>query len=764
MATITWQSGNFRRAMAEAIAESKMPKYLPWANRVAKYFKGHIDGTETFLKNQIRDSANFQIQNGNFPKLTARNFKPTHHVFDEAMTDAKRAKLLGQLGAMLHFYAMEYHRTRFQNNPAPANAPRRDPTDVEVTTLITGDTLAAHALRSITHNFQQSLLLACQRIYADWNDIETLFFEGQGNTYGAPHGPIPQAQCFTLLKVSELKLSGGETHKGGRQLIFIKFRAAPDTVAGRQRRCRSCVARGRHNHNTINDNATVFKNLCYKPSDVEFDARIVGNTQMLNHRLAPLVPAGAWNAGGANDDTHLPLFQAGGSLFERLNALGAPNLPTYRTFPRKPGSRRADNAIADSYGYIEFLSHRPKRSGTTVNGEHQGNIPQAEWDWIVTTQAQSRRFYDLWGWYTALALVFAMNDAHEGNFIVHNKEPYFIDLEASIAKASNTIQATLMNGIYNNGTGAGYMSLLACHHGGQNHWTQSAAAAVRTNAAIDAAITFLATNYAAIDQWWQHAEMARTIVRVVPRTTRVYGQMLQFLFECGNCTNTVPAGTPMAGSPPANWYTPVQPPLPPNNPAGLRNPFRMWMFSTVEGDLFHFYNNPNDPDRMGRPLFALLHHEHDYKCLMKGDFPAYYRRLNSRDLLNARGTVVAVADPVYNPVQLTLAWSGTAPNIPLRRVSGPRWFDYDPDPHKPVAAGGGPGMEARTGIELVRFQLARCRARHLVTTGAGGNAPNVVPGSQAVTAANASGQLTAVVNSAKNNYTASWVRVCPVNP
>jgi len=233
--------------------------------------------------------------------------------------------------------------------------------------------LARHMVDAVAANFQQSLLRCCDRLLEDWQDLQTFFFAG------AP-----------LQQLSEITTTGSDSHKGGGQVLLLRFQVAGLPGGG---------------------------SLVYKPSDVERDFRIVGNTQALAAALDNLRVV---TAKGVSQDV---LLNAGaGSLGEMFtqqlpNVLGY-TVPCYRILPVWPGSSLALDEgrypIRKSYGYIEYLSN--------AAADRQFESPD-----------QIDAFYRAFGVQLGLCWVFQMADLHQENLIVHQHLPYLIDLEVAYA-------------------------------------------------------------------------------------------------------------------------------------------------------------------------------------------------------------------------------------------------------------------------------------------------------------------------------------------
>jgi hypothetical protein len=221
------------------------------------------------------------------------------------------------------------------------------------------------ALIQLTSYFQQNVLTACQRVLDDWGYLQGMFVSQKNNF---------------LDKLVGIRSTGSDFHKGGQQVLILTF----STTTGER------------------------LPIVYKPSDLEVDCLITGDTEAVN--------------------VFRPNFQQA-SLMELLNTLakthpdlGLYEFPKYKILPISPGSklRRDKNGqlpIRTSYGYIQFLSY----------------------DGIITSSMNEKeictRFYTLLGQLTAVACAFSLSDLHIQNLIVHQYMPYLIDLENSLTRS-----------------------------------------------------------------------------------------------------------------------------------------------------------------------------------------------------------------------------------------------------------------------------------------------------------------------------------------
>jgi hypothetical protein len=226
-----------------------------------------------------------------------------------------------------------------------------------------------------TAYFRNNILLACIRVLTDWQDLERMFVSQKDQV---------------LDQLIEIESTGSDFHKGGQQVLILTFSTKP---SGNPLR------------------------IVYKPSDMEVDCLIMGNTDALA------------NANLAN-------FQQE-SLMELLQLMKTPpdvppyEFPTYKILPRNPGSglqrdSRGRLPVRTSYGYIEFLDYGA--SQTRLSRENKDTL--------------CKRFYTLLGQLTAVACTFSLSDLHIENLIAHLYVPYLIDLENSLTRPIDQLYAT----------------------------------------------------------------------------------------------------------------------------------------------------------------------------------------------------------------------------------------------------------------------------------------------------------------------------------
>ncbi|MGZ4392879.1 MAG: DUF4135 domain-containing protein, partial [Gaiellaceae bacterium] len=252
--------------------------------------------------------------------------------------------------------------------------------------------LLAHAVQTVTAHHQANIKLACQRVATDWNAIQAAFFPGR-----------------TLAQLVKIRTTGNDFHKGGKQVLILTFLLDDGT-------------RGR---------------VVYKPSAVEIDCRIVGDSDIVN----ALAPQG---------------YRQDASLTELINKFNPPRqrpegftsrpLPTYRILPYNRDS------VPDAYGYIEFLTHEPrvevhaaaddipKKIGEEVRKLRPADVKAS--DWIVEDAQAGQVFYHQFGGLMAMAMAVSLSDLHVQNVIAHDRSPHLIDLEEALKKPMTAVADT----------------------------------------------------------------------------------------------------------------------------------------------------------------------------------------------------------------------------------------------------------------------------------------------------------------------------------
>ncbi len=534
-----------------------------------------------------------------------------------ALKEDRRMELLGALGARLEYYAWQYHVALAPPNhnllPAPSQIAIDDLCGTAVP--VGPNFLARHAVTTITAQFIAYITAVVNHVDADWADIRNVFF--------------PQWQLQELL---ELGASGSDSHKGGHSVVILTFQgrslppvAVPATAGDRLR-----------NFFTISTARKL--RLVYKPSDLTLDFLMVGDTAHVRAQVAGLPNP------------------PGGSLLENLNTLLTPGgafvadpafaarpplqLPIYSLLPRNGG------VLATAYGYIEFLDHGPEAtpvSAVTFNVQLRDR-DRLHWDWITEDNNDLIDYYRIFGWYCAIGLNFGLADAHNQNVMVHNKKPHLIDMEVSFKWICETLDKTGLQDVMSSPGPAkkGDWCHIFYRNGGVLSRTTGTQAAVYINHALDEAFALIQADPGnALQGWLGCAPVAGAIARYTPRATAAFGMRLRGVYL-----------TPRA-------------PVP-----GVGVAHGVNFTSQYDTDQQTWYRQ-NEAEH--RPNYSLACPQHEYQCYLNCDYPAFYRQLNSMDLMDARGAVVIVGAPVA-------AWN--APNMAAhlrpKTIAGAHYFDHYP--------------------------------------------------------------------------------------
>ncbi len=420
------------------------------------------------------------------------------------------------------------------------------------------------ALGKIATYFQTNILTACKRVVNDWGYLQGTFVEQKGNF---------------LDKLIDIQATGSDFHKGGQQVLILTFRTTSSAKPLR---------------------------IVYKPSDLEVDCLIAGNTEAVNF--------------------FRPHFQQA-SLMEILNGfvkqyqLALEEFPTYKILPIYPGSQLQPDKpnhlpIRNSYGYIQFLTHDDE--DFKINPQTQKK------DAICTS------FYTLLGQLTAVACVFSLSDLHIDNLIVHQYKPYLIDLENSLTRPINHILDTEMVGeagaveditqsvstfvVKDDST---QIEEAARYQLGKNRLWEAPNAPISTSDYYKSMLAGFGNTMQliqlalkegkALDEWFARLR-AGAIVRIVPLGT------LQFHSTITNACK------------PKNVQT-----------------IEVAIQQQMQQDLLQAYNRWIK-DQTSPPYFLCLQQTSTIQDLVNFDIPVFYHRLNSCDVMDSRGTIITIPD------------------------------------------------------------------------------------------------------------------------
>jgi hypothetical protein len=455
--------------------------------------------------------------------------------------------------------------------------------------------LTAHYLATIASQFFANLLETIQRVEADRPLLDQLFFRERN-----------------IDSIHKIEASGADTHKGGRQVMFLTFRLARETFARRG-----------------------FAKIVYKPSDVELDYRICGDSAALT---------AAYAATGQPN----PFGQAL-NLVERVNAHAAAPLPTYKILPRNPGSQLQEQngalPIGQSYGYIEFLSSEPARQANGLPGNPGDSVVRTS-DWLCADDRELAHFHRTWGRWIALARLFSWGDLHEENVIAHCKQPCPIDFEISCTGPITSLAGTQIV----RGRGIGAIDSVDSMHLRPRVLNDGTG-----NLLIDRlhTVSTPTLNRAAIKvgRNWVRQPGAQELTHIVAGMRDTYGTVLahrnDFLNWIESISRCVARFTPystaqytralnvMAYSP---AYVRQTATIRGANAAADVSRINFWRSIVGEELVVRGTWPPNRPNQY------LSTWQHDYRDFANHDIPAYYHRLDSPQLMNARGETVAVVN------------------------------------------------------------------------------------------------------------------------
>jgi hypothetical protein len=246
--------------------------------------------------------------------------------------------------------------------------------------------ITKHAVRTTVLNFWNNIAQCCGRVLADWETISSIFFPGE---------PIQ--------KLTEIKATDSDPHKGGKQVLILIF--------------------------------DLKKKLVYKPSDIEADCLLIGQSDPRNNDLR-----GIFEIRGKRTQSLMEIIN---TEIKKTGEQKLQLLPTYKILPRNPGSKIADNEIRNSYGYIEFLSHEDsdykiERIKSTALVDQKKKTGQKQ-------RATKIAWSETAGQLMALAVTFSLTDLHAENMIAHQYKPYLIDLETSLTNLVEKIKDTEIN-------------------------------------------------------------------------------------------------------------------------------------------------------------------------------------------------------------------------------------------------------------------------------------------------------------------------------
>jgi hypothetical protein len=473
--------------------------------------------------------------------------------------------------------------------------------------------LVDHAVETITNNYKSNIELACGRILANWGAIQNAFFPDNSISY--------------LIKI---QTTGSDSHKGGKQVLILTFQCE-DGVKGR---------------------------VVYKPSAVEIDCRIVGDSSIFSR----VRPDGYWQEKSL---TELINGFAGAKRTAENSNFGyaRPDLPTYKILPY------SNQSVPNAYGYIEFLTHKPEIPADTrkfekreqIDDEVRKNVKglsvdvMENSDWIAKDRSDELVFYHAWGELMAIALAISLCDLHGQNMIVHRRLPHLIDLEEALKKPMRSVKETYLNQWFNVTYDPGSPEFVVRHEGTIDRsgfwqpgtanspakgilykrsgdpvllWELGQIEPDRLKALVQGfteviEILAMQKHNDAVKVWVRGLE--HTIARYVVVATATLAADLRGLYEI-YCESSCPVPEKPRSYDEFNYP----------GPDGTTHFFR----TKVEGA--RNAQPQNDPWQ-GLPKFAIEHPNHAWRDYFNCDVPSFYHELGSRTLLNSRGDAINVA-------------------------------------------------------------------------------------------------------------------------
>jgi hypothetical protein len=196
------------------------------------------------------------------------------------------------------------------------------------------------ALNHLSTNFQTNIFEACGRIIDDQQRLTTFYADLYEDN-------------FTINKLKKIKSTGSDFHKGGKQVLILTFEVYHEMQSD---------APPLPYYPTIEELKVV-----YKPSDLEADCLIIGNSAAVNRVIPNFMVASLVEI----YNQRLQTLQSAGQVLT-----GVP-LNTYRILPRNYLSPAGvpPLPLRNAYGYLEYLNY--DLSGTAV--QIRGYYPFIGW-------------------------------------------------------------------------------------------------------------------------------------------------------------------------------------------------------------------------------------------------------------------------------------------------------------------------------------------------------------------------------------------------
>jgi hypothetical protein len=487
--------------------------------------------------------------------------------------------------------------------------------------------LLGYAMKTVTGHHQHNVSLACERISADWDTLGEAFFPGD-----------------TISKLSKIRTTGSDFHKGGKQVLILSFSLALSPDPGR---------------------------VVYKPSPVEIDCRIAGNSAAVNK----IKPQGYTQSTSLTEvlNRYTPSHRVTGGFTSAA-------LPTYTVLPFNRDS------LTDAYGYIEFLHREPEVDGpfTTFSemlqkqADKVGSLSQADVqssDWVVADWPSERVFYHQAGRLLAMAYAVSVSDLHVQNVIAHGKSPCLIDLEDALKHPMATIaESGLSSGLSVQFDPEGRVLKVNDKVGGlpRAEWVDNTVGKPATSrlyrwtaqgtpgtavgfaegrdgalnrrallrGLIEGVEALADPNCQADVKTWVSG-LDKTIVRFVAVATADYAPVGRDLFQ--KCCETEVDPNQMTdfdfGEIAYTAADGTKTYLFPDQVVKRRRAWEgRYAGRQKEGPLMQAWRAP--------PFFALEHPDHAWRDFLNCDVPSFYHALGSPDLLNSAGAPVDVAQAV----------------------------------------------------------------------------------------------------------------------
>jgi hypothetical protein len=266
-------------------------------------------------------------------------------------------------------------------------------------------TVQTDALRLLYENFTGNIELACIRLYKDVAALNKFY-----NTLGGDKS--------TIESVMHIKSTGSDFHKGGKQVLIITL--GVETLAV-----------------SIDDVIPVFflRKMVYKPSDVEIDCLLSGNSAAVNAVFPRFM-----------EKSLVEIYNAELAIYKGLHPLftGEP-VDTYGILPMVYQSKYNGDLpvpLRNSYGYLQYLDNDVSGTAVQINGYY----PFGESDYLIFKTDDANKikttYYRKAGALSALACCVSIQDMHIENMRIKRYMPYLIDMEVSFNKAVTDIENT----------------------------------------------------------------------------------------------------------------------------------------------------------------------------------------------------------------------------------------------------------------------------------------------------------------------------------